>query len=90
MVTVLPTCRYPTGRLVFRYLLDRMSTRLCAGCATIFRDVFLNFTNDTRVRLAANRSGAQLRQYLDQEIGRHDTGRHHSQSPMTYWDGCWP
>ncbi len=39
----------------------------------IFRDVFLNFTNDMRVRLAANRSGAQLRQYLDQEIGRRNT-----------------
>ena len=36
----------------------------------IFRDVFLNFTNDTRVRQAANRSGTQLRQYLNQEIGR--------------------
>jgi cytochrome P450 len=48
----------PDERTLMRWLRD------------IFRDVFLNFTNDTQVREAANRSGARLRQHLDQEIVR--------------------
>lgn len=46
----------PDERTLMRWLRD------------IFRDVFLNLTNDETIREAANRSGTALRQYLDGEI----------------------